>query len=239
MNWIYLSPHLDDVALSVGGLIWEQSHAGERVSVWTICSGDPPPGRLSPFAEALHSRWKTGEKSMPVRRDEDIESCQLLGAETEHFSIPDCIYRRSPISGKHLYDSEEALWIPVHPDEEELVLQIADEMAGKLAEDTQVVCPLTLGNHVDHRLTHMAAERLEMHLLYYADYPYVLEAENQKKIGIHKSIQYDISSPGLKAWQKSIAAHQSQISTFWTNIDEMQRAIQEYCRSMDGIKLFN
>ena len=91
MNWIYLSPHFDDVALSVGGLLWEQSQAGERVSIWTICGGDPPPGDFSPFAEALQARWETGAQSMIIRRAEDIESCHLLGAESVHLSIPDCI----------------------------------------------------------------------------------------------------------------------------------------------------
>ncbi len=178
MNWIYLSPHLDDVALSVGGLLWEQSQTGEQVSVWTVCGGDPPPGDFSPFAEGLHTRWETDAQSMPVRRAEDIESCRLLGAEPVHFNIPDCIYRRSPKSGKHLYDSEQALWVPVHPDEKELAAQIAAEFAEKLPPDSQLVCPLTLGNHVDHRLTRMAAENLGEPLLYYADYPYVLKAQN-------------------------------------------------------------
>lgn len=239
MNWVYLSPHLDDVALSVGGLIWEQTQAGEQVSIWTICGGDPPQGDFSFFAEALHARWETGAESMPIRRSEDIESCQILGAKYMHFSIPDCIYRRSPKSGKHLYASEEALWIPVHPDEEELVAQITAEMANKLPQDAQVVCPLTLGNHVDHLLTRMAAEKLEVPLTFYADYPYVLEEHYQKRLDNHTSTQFTISPQALTAWQRAVAVHQSQISTFWTNLDEMQAAIREYYQLMGGIKVFN
>jgi LmbE family N-acetylglucosaminyl deacetylase len=175
---------------------------------------------------------------MSIRRIEDIESCQLLGAESVHFSIPDCIYRRSPKSGIHLYDSEQALWIPVHPDEEVLVNQIAAELVEKLPPDVQVVCPLTLGNHVDHRLTRMAAERLGVPLWFYADYPYALEAENLRALEKHRSTQFLISPQALLAWQRAVAAHQSQISTFWANLDEMRRAIREYCQSMEGIKLF-
>src|SRR5512139_3118661 len=79
MHWIYLSPHLDDAALSCGGLIWEQVHAGDTVSVWTICAGDPPNGSLSPFAEALHARWQSGIEAAVLRREEDVTSCLLLG----------------------------------------------------------------------------------------------------------------------------------------------------------------
>ena len=239
MNWIYLSPHFDDVALSVGGLLWEQSQAGEQVSIWTICGGDLPRGEFSSFAEGLHKRWETGAESISIRRAEDKESCRLLGAESVHFSIPDCIYRRSPKSNKHLYGSEQALWIPVHPDEEPLVTQITAEMSKKLQPNTQVVCPMTLGKHVDHRLTRMAAERMELPLLFYADYPYVLATQNLPELDKPPSIHASISNQALEFWQKAVAAHQSQISSFWANLDEMRVAIQEFSQLMDGIKLFN
>jgi hypothetical protein len=54
---------------------------------------------------------------MVARRKEDRLSCASLGAAHKHFPIPDCIYRRSPVSGKHLYDSETAIFSTVHPDE--------------------------------------------------------------------------------------------------------------------------
>jgi LmbE family N-acetylglucosaminyl deacetylase len=238
MNWIYLSPHFDDVVLSVGGLLWEQSQAGERVSVWTICGGKPPSAEFSPFAKALHARWETGSESISIRRTEDMESCALLGAEAVHLNIPDCIYRLSPKSKKHLYASEQAIWIPVHPDEEPLVNQLATELSQKLPKDAQVVCPLTLGKHVDHRLTRMAAEKLDVPLLLYADYPYVLAEENQSIFDKPAPFHASISDFGLKAWQMAVAAHQSQISTFWKNLDEMRFAIREYCQRMNGIKLF-
>ena len=75
-----------------------------------------------------------------------LQCCPFTG----YMYIPDCIYRRSPVSDNHLYDSEEALWIPVHPDEETLIAKTTKEIAQRLPQDVQVVCPATLGNHVDH-----------------------------------------------------------------------------------------
>lgn len=239
MIWIYLSPHLDDVALSVGGLLWEQSQAGERVSVWTICGGNPPPGDYSPFAESLHTRWQTGAEAMQARRTEDTEACQILGAATVHFDIPDCIYRRSPKTEEYLYASEESLWIPVHPDEETLIDQISAQMKAQLPSGANVVCPLTLGDHVDHRLTRAAAERLGIPLWFYADYPYLLEAENLKMVEKLQSTLTPISPEGLLAWQNAVAAHKSQISTFWGSRDEMEMAIQTYAQKMRGAKLYS
>ncbi|MEZ4728018.1 MAG: PIG-L family deacetylase [Caldilineaceae bacterium] len=40
---IYLSPHLDDVALSCGGQIFGATRTGQRVLIVTITAGDPPP----------------------------------------------------------------------------------------------------------------------------------------------------------------------------------------------------
>ena len=96
MNWIYLSPHLDDVVLSCGGVICEQIKAGDKVQVWTICAGDPPENQLTLFAQDLHARWNTDNDAVSIRREEDQLACHLLGASPTHFNYPDCIYRRFP-----------------------------------------------------------------------------------------------------------------------------------------------
>ncbi|MRR32548.1 PIG-L family deacetylase, partial [bacterium] len=102
MQWIYLSPHLDDAVLSCGGMIAEQASGGDSIQIWTICAGAPPAGRLSPFARKLHQRWGTGRDAIKVRRLEDRAACQRLGAVSRHFPIPDCIYRQDPITGRPL-----------------------------------------------------------------------------------------------------------------------------------------
>ena len=239
MDWVYLSPHLDDAALSLGGLIWEQVQAGQQVSIWTICAGDPPPGDLSPFAESLHTRWKVGREAIQIRRAEDVESCKRLGADYCHFDIPDCIYRRSPKTGKHLYDSEEALWIPVHPEENILIETIKKNIRSTLPKEARLVCPLTIGDHIDHRLTRAAAEGLGIPLVYYAEYPYICD-EDQSVLpeNLQSTVSF-VSPAGLRAWQDAVEAHGSQISTFWTNLEDMRLGIQEYYQKMGGIHLWS
>jgi LmbE family N-acetylglucosaminyl deacetylase len=241
MDWVYLSPHLDDVALSCGGLVWEQVHAKNRVDVWTICAGDPPPGSLSPFAQSLHKNWGVGLEAANLRRREDIDSCAHLGAEYRHFLIPDCIYRRDGESGEHLYTSEETLWGDIHPADDELIERLCRHLERAVPENANLVCPLTLGDHVDHCLTRAAAEQLNRPLWYYADFPYVLHATDQLT-GLRESgwriTAFNISKGGLCAWEDSIAAHTSQISTFWPNLESMRIAIQEYHQKLGGISLW-
>jgi hypothetical protein len=54
---------------SAGGLLHKQSQAGARVVVVTVCTGNPPSGPLSAFAQEIHERWAgtgEGEPSLPA-----------------------------------------------------------------------------------------------------------------------------------------------------------------------------
>jgi LmbE family N-acetylglucosaminyl deacetylase len=242
VQWVYLSPHPDDVALSCGGLLWEQVHSGEQVALWTICAADPPAGPLSPFAETLQTRWEAISEASAVRRAEDLRSCAVLGASARHFLIADCIYRRSAETGAPLYDSEEAIFGPISPDEAFLVTHLACQFSQAFKNGANVVCPLALGGHVDHRLARSAAEMAGQPLWYYADYPYVLKEASISGFLPHCGSQmtiFPISEAGLAAWTDSVAAHASQISTFWPDRAAMSRAIEKYCMDQGGVRLWS
>jgi LmbE family N-acetylglucosaminyl deacetylase len=242
VNWIYLSPHFDDIALSCGGLVWEQMQAGNAVSIWTVCAGEPPTGALSPFAQELHARWKTGPTATSQRRAEDLASCQRLGASYRYFTIPDCIYRRHPQTEEFLYASEEALNGPLHPGDADTITALREILGQDIPAGVTIVCPLALGNHVDHQLTRAAAEALGRSLWYYADYPYVLRCKAQVEAMLQegwKTKVIPISTEGLRAWQESIAAHGSQISTFWVGDKEMRLAVTEYMQWNKGTWLWS
>lgn len=241
MHWIYLSPHLDDTALSCGGLVWEQVRAGQRVSIWTICAGDPPAAGLSSFAEGLHLRWETNSRAVVARRAEDISACGVLGADYAHFDYPDCIYRRSPRTGEPLYASEESLFGGLHPDELDLVHNLAGKLEDCLPAEAVLVCPLSIGGHVDHRLTRWAAECLDYTRCYYAEYPYVDTHPQQVQKLIKQRWKAEIrqvSSAGMEAWMQSVAAYRSQISTFWSGEEAMRAGLQAFSEREGGVRLW-
>jgi hypothetical protein len=91
---------------------------------------------------------------------------------------------------------------------------------------------------VDHRLTRAAAERVDVPLQYYADYPYVVKADLSSIATDLKPMKYTITPDGMLAWQDAVAAHRSQISTFWKDLDEMGSAIQMFYQQMGGIWLW-
>ncbi len=240
MQWIYLSPHFDDVALSCGGLLWEQARSGHAVQVWTVCGGAPAEGGdLSEFAQALHRRWGTGAEAVESRRAEDIASCLRMGASWRHFNLLDCIYRQAP-GGEHLYASEQAIFGELHPADLPTIQAVHRELVAAPL-DAVLVCPLALGGHVDHKLTRQAAEMLGRPLWYYPDYPYVLRQAEPIPAWEREMWQarvFPVSQPGLDAWGEAVAAHASQISTFWIDAEAMRAAIKEYWGEIRGVRLW-
>ncbi len=229
------------MALSCGGLVWEQARRGETVEVWTICANDPPEGPLSPLAESLHERWRTGREAVSQRRAEDQTSCAAMGATPSYFPIPDCIYRCSKLDGEALYASESAIMGPVHPLEAPLVEQIRCELERRLPEGAEIVLPLALGGHVDHRLVRLSAQGLGWSLWYYADVPYVLSRQDELKKLLEsgwKATVFPVSEAGLTAWQAAIAAHASQMSTFWPDLEAMGAVIRAFHRENQGARLW-
>lgn len=241
MNWVYLSPHLDDAALSCGGIIWEQVQRGDRVEIWTICAGDPPAVPPTGLVAELHDRWQTGVQAVAERRAEDAAACAELGAAFRHLDVLDCIYRTLPGSGEPVVRVNDDLFTPLQPGEAYLI----DEVAARLQTirpRARLVCPLTLGGHMDHRLVRAAAERLGRCLWYYADYPYAAEHPEALAAALlpsWKAARFRLSPDGLSAWQNSIAAYRSQISTWWASRAELDAAIAAYAASGGGRQLWH
>ena len=242
MRWIYISPHFDDAVLSCGGLIWEQTHSGIPVEIWTVNAGDPPPGPDSELITRVHTMWKTGtpRETSPQRRMEDRNAASQLGATVRHLSMVDAIYRRNT-SGSLIYTQD--VFEPIHISEAGIVEEAASQIAQELSEYDTVVCPLALGGHVDHIITRLAVESLRptgTALFYYADIPYLFRhADELAPAANGLSLQsYFISDPGLAAWQAGIAEYASQISSLFVDLDDMRAQIKAYHLSRSGQTLW-
>lgn len=239
MRWIHISPHFDDAVLSCGGMIFEQAGQGLLVEIWTICAGTPPAGEISPLIQEMHLQWgtTTPEETVLLRMQEDREAAALVGAGTHHFGIPDCIYRRSP-QGELIYT--EGVFGHRHPLEADLDATIAAALENELCQDDILVCPLTIGGHVDHVLTRQAVERLENERFYYADIPYLLNhPEALAPATMHlQERTFAVSEAGLAAWQDSAAAHRSQIKILFETEAQMRLAIERYWAERRAIRLW-
>ncbi len=240
---VYLSPHLDDVALSCGGHVSKQTSQGKSVLIVTVTAGDPPQVETSPLARTLHRRWDLSADVISTRRQEDIAACDRLGAAYIHLDLPDCIYRRHPVTYEPFYPSEESLFGPLNPTDGLLLERLVEKLAG-LVQGSQILVPLGVGNHVDHQLTRQAAEQLlpSKHIIYYEEYPYVrqegaLKAALGSKIEWHPKV-IPLDEPSIRARIEAIACYRSQLSSFFKDNNDLERQIRNYCKEVGGERLW-
>jgi LmbE family N-acetylglucosaminyl deacetylase len=238
---IYLAPHLDDAALSCGGRIYQERGNGLLALVVTLMAGDAPieaRDMPTPILADLHTRWDLEANPNPVaaRRAEDREAMSLLNADVLQWEWPECVYRRHPRTGEFLYPSEESLWGVIHTSEKDLPLQLARRLAKlPLAAGGQVFVPLTVGNHVDHHIVRQAAETWGApvgELAYYEEFPYAEHPDALAAVlGDEKGWQPEtvpLTADALHAKAAAVACYRSQISTFFTNEDEIALRLRAY-----------
>jgi LmbE family N-acetylglucosaminyl deacetylase len=230
---IFLSPHPDDAVLSCGGWIYQLAQDGERPIVMTIFGGDAPRAvPRSDFARGLQERWQLGDDAPAQRRDEDRAACDRLGCYLIHLPFADAVYRIDA-RGQSLYDSEEAIFGEVR--DEDIIDQVAWAVEARLRQvaNARLVGPLTAGQHVDHIITRLAAERVNAEMIYFEDYPYAEQLERMTHVwgsSEWASETIGLSDDELHAKIEAFLLHRSQISTFYRDDDDVRQRMQAYAQ---------
>ncbi|MEF3273401.1 MAG: PIG-L family deacetylase [Chloroflexus sp.] len=233
---IVLSPHLDDAALSCGGLIARATATGEPVLVVNVCSGSPPPdAQFSPFAQALHERWNLPPgMAVTHRRAEDTAALSMLGADALLMTALDAIYRLPTV-----YADELSLFTTPAADDF-LFDTVADQVALLSRQYPRAVfyVPLAVGMHVDHQIVFAAASTtltdVGAPIAYYEDFPYAYKAEAvEQRLAMigreHHAPRYIPLDESLLATKISaIAAYVSQMSTLFGDAAAMPATVIEY-----------
>ncbi len=174
---VILSPHMDDGALSCGGLLNFLTGRQASCLVITIYCGNPPAIKSSDGT--LRSFQRKGHVNPRLRRREDVAAMHSADADFVHLSFPDGIYRRSPLTNQFIYRHAREKWTAprvddlAHVEELYLVLQRLCINLGRIL----LVSPMGIGQHVDHTIVARVALRLAEQgaaLLFYEDFPYVV-----------------------------------------------------------------
>ena len=118
--------------------------------------------------------------------------------------------------------------------------RVGQMLKRQLPAGVRVVCPLSLGGHVDHRLARAAAEAMGRALWYYGDYPYAEREGVQledKTEGMSGEVVH-LSEAGLEAWIEAAGAYASQVSSFWADMQAMRESIRGYAVQTGGVELW-
>jgi LmbE family N-acetylglucosaminyl deacetylase len=237
----YISPHLDDAIFSCGGLIYQQRLRGDEVVVLTVCAGDPAGDDPSSYAKGLEERWGTGTSAVDVRRQEDRRACEKLGAGYLHLPIPDCIYRISE-SGDAYYDSEEAIFGEIHPDEAGLIDEVSQMLQRECEGVTHIYAPVGYGGHVDHRLTRKAVDQLNRKIYFYRELPYAVrdgEVPEELCLPEGEPVLIPLKDDEISAWIEAVRLYDSQISTFWADPQVMDDDLRSIYALLGGIPIIS
>lgn len=236
---IYLSPHLDDAALSCGGSIARYTTAGAPVLVVNVCSGAlPPDAYLSPFAQLLHERWGlTATEAVARRLHEDALALATLGADRLQLDLLDAIYRMP----EHYRD--DATLFGTVADDDPLAARVSDYLVALAARYPEAVfyAPLGVGHHVDHQAVYAAACRLPQHgarVAFYEDFPYVARAgaltQRLDELGGQASFTPVVTAidDTLARKIEAIEAYTSQLGVLFGDRLAMRQAVEAYAATV-------
>lgn len=176
-----LSPHLDDAAFSVGPLLAELV-ADARIVVATVFTKSIANPEKFALACQLDKGLPATIDYMEMRRAEDLEWSQKIGAEAVHGPFAEAPHRG--------YRSITDLFGPILLDDdiENTLRAWLTDLTISLAPD-MVLVPLGIGNHVDHQWVRKIAELAissRYPLTYFKDQPYS-EKSNEVSLYTHLS----------------------------------------------------
>ncbi len=244
MTQLFISPHLDDVALSCGGYVHRLTGAGEEIVVASVCTADLPRGLpLSPAALNEHRQWQLGDTPYQLRCLEDDRAAARLKAAYVHMGLLDAIYRCDE-SDQPLYEGKDFMAGAVHPVDWQYqypaLLDRLDQLLQTLAPQ-RIFCPLSAGGHVDHIIVRHAAEQLcsAGQVAYYEDYPYAQKdpaaiARALQNPDAWRSTLVELTPEEAEARVAAVACYNSQLSAVFGDAQAMPAMVREYIASTGG-----
>lgn len=234
-DFIYISPHLDDVPLSCSGAICCQQAQGLNVLIVTVFAGEPQPP-YSPFAQSVHRSWHAPEeRPYRIRKEEERKAMALLGVDYAWLDWLEILHRDPELSGMQDFFWEPGTSIISSHDAALFTTLCAWFTDAALAyPGAQVVAPLGLGMHRDHLFVFQAALKTlgSDRVLFFEDFPYATLYAHDELIEHIKPydmscIEVDISEV-LERRIAASEAYQSQIPTFFYQAPSFRELIRAY-----------
>ena len=159
----------------------------------------------------------------------------ILGADAERLERLDAVYRLP-----QRYDGDAAL-LGEPALEDRLGLDLALDLAPILADSprAEILAPLAVGGHVDHRVVHRVAIELARRgreVWFYEDFPYAAQplAVEARRAAVAVEIEpvtLDIAAT-LDRKVAAVHAYASQMDALFGGIEEARAAIIAYARAV-------
>ena len=223
---LFISPHLDDVVFSCGGLAALLSDAGWNTILATVFTRSVVPAEGFALACQLDKGLPATVDYMALRRQEDLHAAAALDfSAVLWLDLPEAPHRG--------YDSPPALFGAV-AESDKIVPAIADAL-DTLATAKQpelILAPQGLGAHVDHQVVIQAALQVfpPDRLAFYRDTPYAIrQPEARPLTGVPTDGESAVSiEHALDRKIAASAAYASQIGFQFGGTAALAQAIRAF-----------
>lgn len=212
---VAISPHLDDAAFSVGGLLAAHARRGDRVTIVTCFTGNVARPQGFALACQLDKGLSPDVDYMALRRDEDRAAAAVIGAELVHLPLLEAPHRG--------YASAPELFGARRGDDVLLpgLTRLLAERIAALSPDL-LLGPMAIGDHVDHWLVRDAIAATGANVLLWEDWPYLTRAQATASPPAHV---HTLSDADRAARLAMCAAYTTQIGYQFGSIARLETAI--------------
>lgn len=213
---VAISPHLDDAAFSVGGLLAAHARAGGRVTIVTCFTGNVAKPAGFALACQLDKGLPADVDYMALRRAEDAAACAVIDAAPVHLPLLEAPHRGYH-SAPELFDGRR--------DDDSMLAPLTAALSAEieaLAPDL-LLGPMAIGNHVDHWLVRDALAAIGVPVLLWEDWPYLRRSE--RPAGVAARV-HQLSDADRADRLAMCAAYTSQIGFQFGSQAELADAIE-------------
>ena len=227
---LFLSPHLDDVVFSCGGLAAVLHDRGWRTVLATAFTATVTPVTGFALACQLDKGLPAEVDYMALRRAEDYAAAAILGfTETRHLGLQEAPHRG--------YDSARALFAGVREDD-----AVAPALAAGLAALQRefsadlVLAPQGLGSHVDHlQMVRAVGDAVDAPLAWYRDTPYAMRHHDAPPPQVRHLTEVQVPiSAALDRKLRAASAYVSQIGFQFGGPEQTQSALRAFAAAEAG-----
>lgn len=192
-TYAFVSPHLDDAVLSCGALLSALARRSKVTVVNVFTEGGPPPYTRAARSFLRRCSASSAEQLFAERRAEDTQVLASLGVRTVNLGFSDALFRRR---GSAVRFSRIGKLLPellyryptyrldittgrVSRGDSSMIANVAHRLRDVIAREkpSLVFVPLGVARHVDHIIVRDVARRSLSPIIYYSEFPYVLDNE--------------------------------------------------------------
>jgi LmbE family N-acetylglucosaminyl deacetylase len=226
-RYLFLSPHLDDAILSCGALLTALPARSDVTVVTIFTEASAPPHTRAATSFLRRCGVASAEDLYVERRREDSQVLTSLGVKPVNLGFCDALFRRrnggaaASLVGRvfpELVHRYPTYWFDIRQGRvsrgdrllgEEIATRLSSVISRAAPE--VIFCPLGVGQHVDHLIVRELATRCLTEIIYYSEFPYVLNSESQTEFRRRRALEPWAFARTLQVKRTLIATYRTQM----------------------------